>query len=61
MHINNDYNGNNIFDIRSLLSKVCSDWLSNTEHEEGISIKHARNSGEFRVGPKQIYVDGYCM
>ncbi len=43
------------------VSFVATEWLSDLEHEEGINIKHARNGGEFRVGPRQIPVDGYCL
>ena len=42
------------------ISKVATDWLATLEHVEGIEIQHLRNGPEYRVGPKQIPVDGYC-
>ena len=42
------------------LSSTATDWLANLEHDQGLEIRHARNSGEFRVGTRQIPVDGYC-
>ena len=42
------------------LSQVSTEWLATVEHTEDIVIQHARNKGEFRVGAKQIPVDGYC-
>lgn len=42
-------------------SFVATEWLANIEHEEGIEIQHARNMGEYKVGIRQISVDGYCQ
>jgi len=42
------------------LSFVASEWLADVEHRESIHIDHARNVGEFRVGPRRIPVDGFC-
>lgn len=41
-------------------SAVATEWLANIEHLENCHIQHARNTGEFRVGPRRIPVDGYC-
>ena len=41
------------------ISKVACEWLSWVEEEQDIDIQHARNSGEVRIGPKKIAVDGY--
>ena len=42
-----------------VFSKAATDWLAWVETTEGVSIKHARNGGEYRVTTK-IFVDGYC-
>ncbi|NRB81933.1 MAG: hypothetical protein HRU38_25295 [Saccharospirillaceae bacterium] len=42
------------------ISSISTEWLANVEHTQNINIQHARNGGEFRVGKKQIPVDGYC-
>ena len=42
------------------ISSASTEWLGNIEHTLNIYIQHARNGGEFRVGTKQIPVDGYC-
>ena len=41
------------------LSCVSTDWLAFIERDEGISIQHIRNGGEFKIDNK-LYVDGYC-
>ena len=41
-------------------SAVATEWLANLEHTLDISIQHARNVGEYRVGTKSIPVDGFC-
>ena len=43
------------------ISAISTEWLANIEHIHNINIQHARNGGEFRVGKKQIPVDGYCL
>ena len=40
--------------------KLALEWLEQTAKATGENIKHQCNSGEFRVGPKQLPVDGYC-
>jgi len=42
------------------LSSVATEWLADIEYNEQISIQHARNRGEFRVGTRRIPVDGFC-
>ena len=42
------------------ISFTSTEWLANVEHDLGIEIQHTRNGPEYRVGPKQIPVDGYC-
>ena len=42
------------------ISNVATEWLATLEHDLGIEILHLRNGPEYRVGPKQIPVDGYC-
>ena len=41
-------------------SSTATACLANLEHNLGIEIQHLRNRPEYRVGPKQIRVDGYC-
>jgi hypothetical protein len=41
------------------LSGVCSEWMSYLESTRNIQIQYARNSSEFRVGKRNIPVDGY--
>ena len=43
------------------ISSVSTEWLANIEFTENKYIQHARNGGEFRVGQKQIPVDGFCQ
>ena len=40
---------------------VATEWLADLEQHENISIQHARNKGEFPVGPNLLPVDGYCL
>ena len=42
------------------LSSVATEWLADLEYTMGVDIQHARNGPEFRVGSKNIAVDGYC-
>ena len=42
------------------LSAVSTEWLAFIELEQVIKIQHARNGGEYKVGPNRIPVDGYC-
>ena len=41
-------------------SGVCCEWLSYLEASRGLSIQHARNGKEFKVGSRKISVDGFC-
>ena len=43
------------------ISSSSTECLANIEHTHNINIQHARNGGEFKVGQKQIPVDGYCL
>ncbi|KAL5252197.1 hypothetical protein ACHWQZ_G015102 [Mnemiopsis leidyi] len=43
------------------ISSVATEWLADLEHRENTTIQHARNKGEFRLGHKQIPVDGFRM
>ena len=52
---------NFIREYMTTLSFVATEWLAHTEVEQSIRIMHARNGGEYRVGPKQVAVDGFCM
>ena len=40
-------------------SQSSTEWLTWCEDNHNISIRHARNSGEVKIGPKQISVDGF--
>lgn len=42
------------------ISFISTECLANIEHTQNIHIVHARNGAEYRVGEKQIPVDGYC-
>lgn len=42
------------------ISGVCIEWLAHVASTANIDIQHARNKGEFRVGPRRIPVDGFC-
>ena len=44
----------------SPVSFAATEWLANTENDGNISIEHARNKGEHKVGVRRIPVDGYC-
>ena len=41
-------------------SAVSIEWLAFVEKEDNISIQHARNGPEHRVGDRKIAVDGFC-
>lgn len=41
-------------------SYVSTQWLAFLESSQKIAIQHARNGSEFKVGEKNIPVDGYC-
>jgi hypothetical protein len=41
-------------------SAVAIEWLNYIEETKGLTISHARNGAEFKVGPKNIPVDGFC-
>ncbi|KAL5260053.1 hypothetical protein ACHWQZ_G010240 [Mnemiopsis leidyi] len=43
------------------ISSVATEWLADLEHRQNTTIQHARNKGEFRLGSKQIPVDGFRM
>ena len=40
-------------------SRVSTEWLTWCEDDLGIKILHARNSGEVKIGPQKIPVDGF--
>ena len=42
------------------MSAAATEWLANLEHSLSIKIQHGRNFGEYKLGPKQIPVDGFC-
>ena len=42
------------------MSFVSTEWLAHIESTQGLSIQHARNNTEYRVGAKKLAVDGYC-
>ncbi|KAL5262624.1 hypothetical protein ACHWQZ_G008128 [Mnemiopsis leidyi] len=44
----------------SPISFAATEWLADVEHRENIRIDHARNVGEYRVGPRRRAVDGFC-
>lgn len=41
-------------------SAASTEWLANIEYTQHIQIDHARNVGEYRIGPKRMPVDGFC-
>ena len=41
-------------------SAVATEWLANLEHTAGLVIQHNRNNSEYRVGVKNVPVDGFC-
>ena len=41
------------------LSAISTEWLAYIEDKRSIDIQHARNGGEYPVGPKRIAVDGF--
>lgn len=52
---------NFIKEYPSPTSSAATEWLADMEHRQNTTIQHARNKGEFRVGTKQIPVDGFRM
>ena len=44
----------------SPISFAATEWLADIEHRENIHIEHARNVGEYKVGPRRRAVDGFC-
>ena len=44
----------------SPISFAATEWLADIEHRENIQIEHARNVGEYKVGPRRRAVDGFC-
>ena len=48
-----------ILEYPTYTSKVANEWLSWVEEDQGIGIQHAKNSGEVKIGPRKISVDGF--
>lgn len=44
----------------SPISCAATEWLADVEHRENVQIEHARNVGEYKVGPRRRAVDGFC-
>ncbi len=41
-------------------SNICIAWLDAISGSEGITIRHAKNGGEFKIPGSRFSVDGYC-
>ena len=59
LYIRRKAEDNFVKEYASPISSVATEWLANEEHRNNITIEHARNRGEFKVGARRIPVDGF--